>query len=91
LRKKNKRHLSIRAINAARIECAKWAHTARRFGRLVATVQGLNILGLVLNLFGVLLLFRYGMPFRIQTNGAVLLVTDQIDQGEIATEALYTA
>ncbi len=29
----------------------------------------LNIAGLILNLIGVILLFRYGMPFRIRTEG----------------------
>jgi hypothetical protein len=46
----------------------------------------LNLIGLVLNLAGVLILFRYGMPFHVPTGGAVSLITEQLDQAEIALE-----
>ena len=32
-------------------------------------VAALNIVGLVANLIGVILLFRYGMPYRVRTGG----------------------
>jgi hypothetical protein len=34
-----------------------------------------NITGLVLNLVGVLLLFRYGMPYRVRTGGRIVTFT----------------
>jgi uncharacterized membrane protein len=30
----------------------------------------LNVIGLLMNLLGVILLFRYGMPFRVRTDGS---------------------
>jgi hypothetical protein len=39
-----------------------------------------NCLGLAMSLFGVLILFRYGMPFRVQTEGATYYVTEEIDE-----------
>jgi hypothetical protein len=50
----------------------------------------LNLIGLVLNLAGVLILFRYGMPFHVPTGGAVAYVTEEPDQAEIALEHRYT-
>ena len=32
-----------------------------------------NIVGLVMNLVGVVLLFRYGMPYRVRTGGDLIL------------------
>jgi hypothetical protein len=49
----------------------------------------LNLIGLVLNLVGVLILFRYGMPFHVPTGGAVSLITETRDQAEIALEQRY--
>ena len=49
------------------------------------TTAALNITGLALNLIGVLLLFRYGMPFRLPTGGAnfagLLVVSDTATDG----------
>jgi hypothetical protein len=53
------------------------------------STAALNIIGLVLNLVGVIILFRYGMPFHVPTGGALLLVTDQIDAAEKAVESWY--
>jgi hypothetical protein len=43
-----------------------------------------NVSGLVANLAGVLLLFRYGMPFRVRSEGLMQLIADgPPDQREI--------
>jgi hypothetical protein len=34
------------------------------------SAASLNVVGLLLNLLGVVLLFRYGMPFRVRTDGS---------------------
>ncbi len=40
----------------------------------------LNIIGLTLNLVGVILLFRYGMPYRVRTGGnTVTWTTSAVD------------
>ncbi len=49
----------------------------------------LNIIGLVLNLVGVIILFRYGMPYHVPTGGAVHIITEQIDTAEKALESRY--
>jgi hypothetical protein len=49
----------------------------------------LNIIGLLLNLVGVVILFRYGMPFHVATGGAVSLITEKLDQADIALEQRY--
>jgi len=53
------------------------------------STAALNIIGLVLNLVGVIILFRYGMPFHVPTGGAVHIVTEQIDAAEKALESWY--
>jgi hypothetical protein len=49
----------------------------------------LNLVGLALNLAGVLVLFRYGMPFHVPTGGAVHLILEQADQAEAELERRY--
>lgn len=49
----------------------------------------LNLIGLALNLVGVLILFRYGMPFHVPTKGAVHLILEQTDDAEIELERRY--
>jgi hypothetical protein len=39
-----------------------------------------------MNLAGVILLFRYGMPYRVRTGGATYYVAEDMDKREIATE-----
>ena len=51
--------------------------------------QLLNTDGLIVNLIGVVLLFRYGMPFRVKTGGAMTLEAEQIDPSAKAVEALH--
>jgi hypothetical protein len=51
----------------------------------------LNILGLLLNLAGVVLLFLFGMPFRIATGGkTVTWTTSSIDLQVKKLDDLYT-
>jgi hypothetical protein len=49
-----------------------------------------NVFGLVMNLVGVILLFRYGMPFRVRTDGAITLITEQSNLDAVKIESLYT-
>jgi len=51
--------------------------------------KAVNTLGLVLNLLGVVLLFRYGMPFHVPTGGTVTVAIDATDQAEVALERKY--
>jgi hypothetical protein len=53
------------------------------------STAALNIIGLVLNLVGVIILFRYGMPFHVPTGGAVHLIAEQVDAAEKALESRY--
>jgi len=48
-----------------------------------------NTLGLVINLVGVFLLFRYGMPYRVETGGAIHRVVSQVDEKAKAAESIY--
>ena len=43
-------------------------------------------IGLVLNLVGVLVLFRYGMPYRVRTEGRINRTIRQKDEGENVLE-----
>ena len=55
-------------------------------------VATLNIVGLILALAGVLLLFRYGMPFQTRTGGVRLLqfeAGNSRDQNQIKLERRY--
>ena len=51
--------------------------------------NALNVFGLTANLIGVILLFRYQMPFRVPTGGYSFLITETPDQKELAAERLY--
>jgi len=48
-----------------------------------------SVYGLMLELIGVILLFIFGMPFRVPSGGAIFLVTGNINEGEIATNKLF--
>ena len=52
-------------------------------------MKALNVFGLVANLIGVILLFRYGMPYRIPTEGFSFLTTETPNPAELATDTLY--
>ena len=49
----------------------------------------LNVIGLALNLVGVLILFRWGMPFRVATGGAGFLKLEQKDEAAAALDKIY--
>jgi hypothetical protein len=49
-----------------------------------------SIIGLAASLIGVLLLFRYGMPYRTRRDGATLLVLQQTDEKEREAEKRYS-
>jgi hypothetical protein len=51
--------------------------------------KAVNTLGLVFNLLGVFILFRYGMPFHIPTGGANTLLLEGTDQAAVALEHKY--
>ena len=42
-----------------------------------------NIGGIVLSVCGVLILFRYGMPYRVRTGGANFLLLEKKDEEAI--------
>lgn len=48
-----------------------------------------NTGGILLSLVGVLILFRYGMPFHVPTGGAIHLIIDQVDESEKSLERRY--
>ncbi len=52
-------------------------------------IRYLNLAGLLLGLFGVVILFRYGMPFHVPTGGAVSIITEGRDANAIALERCY--
>ena len=52
------------------------------------TAANLNILGLIANLVGVVLLFRYGMPYRVPYRGSFILREDD-DADEPKRDAVY--
>jgi hypothetical protein len=49
----------------------------------------LNIVGLAFNLIGVLILFRWGMPFRVPTGGDIHLIAEQKNAGQAALDHIY--
>ena len=48
-----------------------------------------NLIGLVLNLIGVVLLFRYGMPYQVRRQGRSALLLGKIDVEEMRKECRY--
>ncbi|TPK71576.1 hypothetical protein FJ527_26400 [Mesorhizobium sp. B2-4-18] len=55
----------------------------------MSATQIFNILGLVLTLVGVVVLFRYGMPYKVRSGGMDLIGIEQTNQNEIALEKRY--
>lgn len=49
----------------------------------------LSIIGLLVALAGVLVLFRYGMPYRVETRGQSRLILEGTDHDEIALDVRY--
>jgi hypothetical protein len=48
-----------------------------------------NTIGILMSLIGVLLLFRFGMPYHVPTGGAQFIITEQVDENDILKEAKY--
>jgi hypothetical protein len=57
---------------------------------LLMSIAAWNILGLAMSLLGVLILFRYGMPFRVRTEGVGYIARRAIDEKERARDRSYT-
>jgi hypothetical protein len=55
-------------------------------GTDIMTAGKLNVIGLNLYTLGVLLLFRYGMPYRVPTGGEQHLILVTLDEAEIRLE-----
>jgi hypothetical protein len=52
--------------------------------------SAVNITGLLMNLAGVILLFRYGMPYRVRTGGnQARWLSGSVDQKTVRAERLY--
>ena len=49
----------------------------------------LGLAGLAANLVGVVLLFRYGMPYRIHSEGGDYIVTGQSSSESLKQDAVY--
>jgi hypothetical protein len=48
-----------------------------------------NIAGLILSLIGIVILFVFGMPFRVRTGGATFYVAETEDENEKKREATF--
>jgi hypothetical protein len=48
-----------------------------------------SVLGVLVSLFGFLILFRYGMPFRVRSDGVTYLITEQVDEKEKKIDRRY--
>lgn len=48
-----------------------------------------NVSGLALSLIGIILLFLFGMPFRVRTGGAIAYVAEQEDEKAKRAERWY--
>ena len=49
----------------------------------------LNITGLAFNLAGILILFRWGMPFRVESHGYINLTGDNTDPRQLVLDHIY--
>jgi hypothetical protein len=48
-----------------------------------------NIVGSILTLVGLLILFRYGMPYRVRTGGVDYIITETTNEDEVKADRLY--
>jgi len=54
------------------------------------TTPDWNVAGLILNLIGVILLFRYGMPYRVRTGGnQIRAISGRTDEATVKAEQRY--
>jgi hypothetical protein len=49
----------------------------------------LNSIGLVLDIFGVVLLFKFGLPEEIRRTGASFVIIEETDEAEVTRAMLY--
>jgi hypothetical protein len=49
----------------------------------------INVVGLAFNLIGVLILFRWGMPFRVESHGDTVRVLNAMDTRGLALDRIY--
>jgi len=68
----------------------KNALDARQKPDVAVLPRQLNISGLSLSLIGVLLLFFFGMPYRIRSEGQSYIVTEQANAEEKAKDAFFS-
>jgi hypothetical protein len=52
-------------------------------------VTTLNVIGLLANMAGVILLFRYGMPYRISSEGGDYFVTEKPNPESVKWDKVY--
>jgi hypothetical protein len=72
-----------------RVQARKSGYSRCNGGGDQMSTAALNIIGLVLNPVGVIILFRYGMPFHVPTGGAVHIIAEQVNAAEKAFEGRY--
>lgn len=52
-------------------------------------VRWSSVIGLIASLVGVILLFRFGMPFKLPYLGGGFLLAEPTDSAEVARDARY--
>jgi hypothetical protein len=55
----------------------------------MSTSHWINSLGLVLDIVGVVMIWRYGLPEPLSRKGAIHIIAEQSDQAEKAKAARY--
>jgi len=63
--------------------------TVTLFGVTVALAKFVNSVGLVLDITGVVLLFKFGLPAEISRTGAIHIITEQHDEDEVRKARKY--
>lgn len=48
-----------------------------------------NVVGLLLVFVGVIILFRYGMPYRVRRGGASYVLREEVDKNGLQKEKTY--
>jgi hypothetical protein len=48
-----------------------------------------SVLGVLVSLIGFLILFRYGMPSRVRSEGVTYIITEQVDEKEKQIDRRY--
>jgi hypothetical protein len=63
--------------------------TVTILGVVIGLGKLLNSAGLVMDIFGAVLLFKYGLPAEISRTGAVHIIAEQSDEAEITKARIY--